>query len=412
MPRLSLKAAALPLVACAFLAGCKLQPAVGTAPPGDGSSAGLTRVSYKDLPGWGPAAAFTGLASFKRSCKVISVMPVDQALGGAGPAAALGGRAGLWRGACAAAKAIAPDDAEAAETFFTTWLVPYEAATPTRITGYFEPVYPGSEVHIRGYDVPIYGRPRDLVNANLAAFRDTQGKKRIVGRLRYGTLVPYYTRAQIEAGVIRREAKPVAWVKDPVDAYMIQLQGAARLRLPDHKLIELGFDATNGRAYTPIGKLMVEKKYLSADDVSITSISRWLRAHPDEAKTLMDANKNYVFFKRIRGVPDDLGAPGALGVPLTPEGSIAVDEKAVPLGAPVYVATKSLDRLATAQDIDVGAHGTQALQLFFGIGHDAAEKASATDETGRIFILLPRQPATVAAQRGAASTNSAKGASS
>lgn len=402
----SLRGFVLSLTTFALLAGCAMPPQFSG---GAGSAqADLHPVKYAALPGWSAESAATGLVSFRRSCRVISVMPVDQKLGGNGAASQFGGQAGLWRGACAAAKAVPPDDAQAAQIFFQTWLIPYEPARTTRITGYFEPVYPGSEVKEKGYGVPIYGRPRDLVNANLSAFRDASGKRRIVGRMRYGTMVPYYTRAQIEGGAISREAHVVAWVRNPVDAYMIQLQGSARLRLPDGTLIVIGFDGTNGRTYRPIGKLMVEKGYLKPDQISIASISDWLRTHPVEAAGLMRANKNYVFFKRLKGVPDDLGAPGALDVPLTPEGSIAVDEKAIPLGAPVYVATKSLDRLTTAQDIDVGAKGTAAAQIFFGIGQQAATLASATDETGRIFVLLPRQPAAAPPSASA----SAKGASS
>ncbi len=387
------------LAALLLLAGCALPRPGGP----DTAAGGLSRVAYSALPGWNVDEAVAGLPAFQRSCKVISVMPVDQALGGAGLADTLGGKAGDWRDACAAAESVPPDDAAAAQSFFQTWLVPYAASGTTRITGYYEPVYPGSEIRERGYVVPIYARPRDLVDANLAAFRDTTGKRRIVGRLRYGTMVPYYSRAEIEGGAIRRLAKVVAWVKNPVDAYMIQLQGAARLRLPDGTLIDLGFDGTNGRVYTPIGKLMVEKGYLKPDQVSIASIRAWLLAHPTAARGLMDANKNYVFFKRISGVPDGLGTPGALGVPLSPEGSAAVDAKTIPLGAPVFIATKTLARLTTAQDVDVGAHGTSALQVFFGLGSEAAARASAEAETGRIFVFLPRQAATSSSAKGASS---------
>lgn len=345
--------------------------------------------------------AETGLASFRQSCRAIAVMPVDQSLGGtgvgAGVAGSLGGKAGMWRGVCAAARAVAPDDAAAAQTFFQTYLVPYQVASPTRITGYFEPVYAGSEVRLPGYDVPLYGKPRNLVKASLTAFKDATGKQRIVGRLRYGTLVPYYSRARIAGGAIAHQAHVIAWLRNPVDAYMMQIQGAARLRLPDGTLIDLGFDGTNGRGYTPIGKLMVAKHDLAANDVSIQSITAWLHAHPRQGMALMDANKNYVFFKRVRGVPDGLGTPGALGVPLTPEASLAVDEKTIPLGAPVFVATPTLDRMTVAQDIDVGAHGTAAAQLFTGIGHNAAQLAGGLDADGRIFVLLPRPIAPVAA---------------
>jgi membrane-bound lytic murein transglycosylase A len=369
-----------------LIAGCATRPPADTS----GGQGGFTPVAYTALPGWGPQAAIAGLESFTRSCRAIDVMPEDQSLGGTGTAAAEGGKAGLWRNVCAAARAVPPDDAAAAQTFFQSNLIPYQASTAARITGYYEPVYAGSEVKLPGYDIPLYARPRNLVLANLSAFRDSTGKQRIVGRLRYGKLVPYYTRTRIESGAIARQAHVIAWLRDPVDAYMAQVQGSAELRLPDGTLIDLGFDGTNGRAYTPIGRLMVEKGYLAANDVSAPSISAWLRAHPAQASGLMDANKNYVFFKRVRDVPDGLGAPGALGVPLTPEGSIAVDEKAIPLGAPVFIATKTLDRLTTAQDIDVGAKGASAAQIFFGLGDRAAQRAGAMDEVGSLYVLLPR----------------------
>jgi membrane-bound lytic murein transglycosylase A len=376
------------------LAGCAMKPAATTdASPG---SAALTPVAFTQLPGWGPAAAAAGLPGFVQSCRAIAVMPEDQSLGGDGVAGALGGKAGLWRGVCAAARAVPPDDAGAAQAFYQTFFTPYQAAGSARISGYYEPVYAGSEVKLPGYDVPLYAKPRDLVAVNLAGFHDSTGKQRLEGRLRYGKLVPYYSRARIEAGAIAQQAHVIAWLRDPVDAYMAEVQGAARLRLPDGTLIDLGFDGTNGRAYTPIGQVMVQQHDLAANDVSIQSISAWLRAHPAQAQGLMDANKNYVFFKRVDDVPDGLGTPGALGVPLTPEGSIAVDEKAIPLGAPVFVATKTLDRLTTAQDIDVGAKGASAAQIFFGIGQNAAQMAGAMDEPGTLFVLLPRPVATVA----------------
>ena len=382
--RVRLCAALLPVL----LAGCVMKtPNTGAGVPG---AAGLSPVAFTALPGWSPAVAQAGLAGFVRSCRAIDVMPEDQTLGGNGIALSLAGKAGLWRGVCAAARAVAPGDPAAAQTFFQTYFVPYEAASPTRFSGYFEPVYAGSEVRLPGYDIPLYGKPRNLVRANLGAFRDSTGHQRIVGRLRYGKLVPFYSRARIERGAIAHEAHVIAWLRDPVDAYMVQVQGSARLRLPDGTLIDIGFDGTNGRAYTPIGKLMVQKGYLQANDVSIQSISAWLRAHSTEASALMDANRNYVFMKRVRDVPNGQGAPGALGVPLTPEGSIAVDEKVISLGAPVFVATTTMDRLMTAQDIDVGAKGASAAQIFFGIGRNAATLAGAMDETGRLFVLLPR----------------------
>lgn len=382
-----------------LLSGCVIQPpATGASLP---RSVGLHQVSLKSLPGWETASVETGLATFLRSCGVIQVLPEDQTLGGRGLAASLGGKAGQWRPVCAAARAVPPGNARAARAFFEAHFTVYEVSGVTRITGYFEPLYPGSEIRLPGYTVPIYGKPRNIVRADLGAFKPSLGRQEVVGRLRYGVLVPYYSRAQINEGAIIRDASVVAWLRNPVDAYMAQLQGSARLRLPDGTLIDIGFDGTNGRAYTPIGKLMVQKRYLPADDVSIDSIAAWLRTHPEEAAGLMDANKNYVFMKRISGVPTGFGAPGALGVPLTPTASVAVDPAAIPLGAPVFVLTRKADTLAVAQDIDVSAHGGSGAQIFCGVGRDARRLAAATHEDGRMFVFLPRSTPTVVTAEGA-----------
>ncbi|HET9147333.1 MAG TPA: murein transglycosylase A [Acetobacteraceae bacterium] len=353
------------------------------------TKAGLAPVAFSSLPGWNGQGAANALRAFVRGCRAIEIMPEDQKLGGSGLAARMGGQAGQWRPVCAVARAVPEGDA-AAVRFFQAYFIPYQAPEATSLSGYFEPVYDASEVKLPGYDVPVYGRPGDLVSVAGSRFGDKSAAP-MVGRLRYQKLVPYFSRAEIEDGSISGKAPVIAWLKNPVDAYMMQIQGAGRLRLPDGSTIELGFDGTNGRRYVPIGKLMVERGLLPPGDVSAPSISAWLKAHPEQARGIMDANPNYVFFKRIYDAPDDLGAPGALGVPLTPGISIAV-AKAIPLGTPVYVATDApaFDRLTVAQDIDASAHGFGGADIFFGIGRQAAAQAAAMKREGRLYVLLPR----------------------
>lgn len=378
----------------ALLAGCAQYAGRGAAVGGNGNP---VPVAFNTLPGWSDHGAAEALDSFVRGCRVIEVMPEDQKLGGTGIAAKQAGQAGQWRRVCAVARAVPGNDAPAAAQFFQTYFVPYQVTGATKFSGYFEPVYDGSEVRLPGYDVPVYGRPRDLVTVAASRFGGASTAPPVVGRLRYQKLVPYYSRTSIENGAISDQAPVVAWLKSPVDAYMMQIQGSGRLLLPDGSTIELGFDGTNGLSYIPIGKLMIERGLLPAGGVSAQSISAWLKAHPDQAGGIMDSNPNYVFFKQIYGVPDNLGAPGALGVPLTPGRSIAVANTAVPLGAPVYVATKfagvkgqAFDRLTVAQDIDASAHDFSAADIFFGIGPAAAARASGMGQTGRMYVLLPR----------------------
>ncbi len=357
----------------------------------------------------------TALQSFARSCQVLSVMPEDQALGGSGLPARLAGQAGSWRAVCAAGRRVPPGDAMAATRFFETYFAAYRVTASTQFSGYFEPVYDGSETRLPGYAVPVYGKPRDLVS--VAAQKFGAAANPLIGRLRYQKLVPYYTRAEINHGAISGQAPVVAWLRDPVDAYMMQIQGAGRLQLPDGTMIELGFDGTNGRAYVPIGKLMVARGLLPPGDVSAQSISAWLKAHPGQAASLMEANANYVFFKRIYDAPDKLGAPGALGAPLTPGASIAIAGKAAPLGTPLYVSLipsnlapsnlapsnlaaapdpGRIDRVMVAQDIDAGAQDFAAAEIFTGIGGIAAQQTAGIHGQGQLYVLLPRPIRTAA----------------
>jgi membrane-bound lytic murein transglycosylase A len=385
----------------ALLTGCAAQEA---GEPATMAERTLTPVAFTALPGWrGNPDMLPALESLQRGCRVIAVMPEDQKLGGAGLAARLGGQAGQWRGVCAAARAVPPGDSTAAAGFFEAYFVPYRVSMTTKFSGYFEPVYDGSETRLPGYEVPVYGKPRDLVSVAAGKFGDPAGQP-MVGRLRYQKLVPYYSRAAIMDGAISGQAPVVAWLRSPIDAYMMQIQGAGRLRLPDGSMIELRFDGTNGRPYVPIGKLMVARGLLPPGDVSARTISAWLKAHPAQVPSLMDANPNYVFFKRVYDVPPHLGAPGALDAPLTPGASIAVAGTAIPLGTPVYVSVAGgpavglIQRVMVAQDIDAGAHGLDAAEIFTGIGRTAAGEAAAIAGPGQIYVLLPRpiQPARTA----------------
>jgi membrane-bound lytic murein transglycosylase A len=389
-----------------MLAGCAVP---GPDQPESPAGTGLAPVAFATLPGWtANITMVTALQSFVRSCRVISVMPEDQILGGSGLTARLSGQAGSWRQVCAAGRMVPPGNAAAATGFFETYFAPYRVSAATKFSGYFEPVYDGSETRLPGYDVPVYGKPRDLVSVAAHKF-GTVVSKPVIGRLRYQKLVPYYTRAQIDGGAISGQAPVVAWLRNRVDAYMMQVQGAGRLLLPDGTMIELGFDGTNGRTYVPIGKLMVARHLLAADDVNAQSISAWLKTHPSQAASVMDANRNYVFFKRVYDVPQHLGAPGALGVPLTPGASIAVADKAVPLGMPLYVSFVAprnprlrhhdpIDRIMVAQDIDAGAHDFSAAEIFTGIGGIAAAQAAGIAGYGQVYVLLPRPARTAAVQ--------------
>jgi membrane-bound lytic murein transglycosylase A len=353
--------------AAAFLlAGCAQPQLPLTQPSG---AASLPAVAISTLPGWSSDDTAEALAAFVRGCKAIAVMPADQSLGGAGLGAPA--QAGLWQNACNGAQAVPPGDDNAAKSFFSAYFTAYQIPETARITGYFEPEYPGSKNLAPGYKIPLYAKPADPDLADLP-------------------------RAAIDDGALNRQTPVTAYLADPVDAFMLQIQGSGRILLPDGNILRVGFDGQNGQPYTPIGRIMVADGDLAPNNVSFQTISAWLKSHPDQARTLMEQNPRYVYLKPLGALPDELGAPGTLGVPLTAGRSLAVDETEIPLGTPVFLATTDpvtgapIDRLTIAQDTGGGIHGAQAADLFFGAGDQAEATAGSMQQPGILFLLLPR----------------------
>lgn len=361
MRHLASLAAVLALSACATQQASLTGP---NAPPG-------REVSVTSLPGWAQDNKAAALTSFVASCKAILLMPPDSSLGGTGLAQERAGQAGLWQPACTAAKAVPPNNEAAAQQFFQTWFNAYQVSGQALITGYFEPEVPGSKNQRPGYNVPLYAKPATAALANLP-------------------------RSAIDNGALYRKAPVTAYVTSPVDAFMLQIQGSGRIILPDGRILRVGFDGQNGQPYTPIGRVLEQMGAIKPDDVSYQSISAWLKAHPADAKSVMEQNARYVYMRPLGSLPPDEGAPGALGVPLTAERSTAVDRSALPLGAPLFVSTTdpitggAINILTVTQDTGGGIHGPDRADIFFGAGPDAEEIAGSMRQPGTLYLLLPR----------------------
>ena len=387
---------ALTLVLTLVLSACVKPPAPPVPPP---PPQGLAEASFADLPGWQDDALAEALPGLRLQCRRLALLPADTALGGTGLAQEYGGRAGQWSELCTAAQSLAPEDS--ARAFFEHWFQPYRITQTGLITGYFEPILQGARHQGGIYQTPVLARPSDLVTGE---GRDAQGRP-VLGRRASGQVVPYYTRAQIEAGVLGAQARALVWLASPVDLFFAQMQGAALVRLTDGGLVRLAFDGRNGRPYTPIGKVLVAQGALTAAEVSMQTIRAWLDAHPDQAKALLDRNESYVFF-RYAGDPDTaFGPPGALGVYLTAGRSAAVDKQFVPLGAPLFVDSTIPDgrlwrHLVLAQDLGSAILGPARLDVFFGTGAPAAEWAGRMRQSGTVYLLLPRAPAARSAAEG------------
>lgn len=360
---------------------------------------GAQPTSLHTLPGWAAEHPAAAIPALRRDCERLARMPADRSLGGTGITAQLGGRAGTWAGPCADLRTLPPGDI-AARAFFERDFIAYRLTNRGRstalFTGYYEPEIRGSLQRGGVYQTPAYARPDDLVAVDLGQFDPTLAGQHSDGRLVEGRLRPYYNRAEIEHGALAGRGLELVWLADPVDLFFLQIQGSGRVRLPDGRVVRLGYDGKNGRPYTPIGKLLADQHQLPANAITADNIRAWLATHPDRAAAMMDQNQDYVFFKPLSGLSPQDGAPGTLGVSLSPGRSAAVDPADIPLGAPLWIDTtdpitgKPWQRLMQAEDLGAAIRGPTRADLFYGWGADAEARAGRAHQAGTLTILLPR----------------------
>jgi membrane-bound lytic murein transglycosylase A len=357
----------------------------------------LTRTSFSELPGWSGSDPRPALAAFKRSCAQLLLSPPATAMTGNGYA----GHAGDWVDVCSH---IPPTDNPAqVRHWFEANFVPFAIGQgPSRkglFTGYYEPELHGSRAAHGAFKTPVYGEPDDLVSVDLGQFREKLKGERVAGRVVGHALVPYATRAEIDRDGLRN-AKILFYADDPARVFFLHIQGSGRVVFDDGSVRRVAYAAQNGRTYTPIGRALVEEGEIERDKVSMQAIRAWMDAHPTEARAVMEKDQSFVFFKELPVGDPALGSSGAEGVPLTPNASLAVDDRTHPLGVPFYVVAqtpdpdagkpeRTLDRLYIAQDIGGAIRGPIRADLFFGYGHDAESMAGRMKSEGSLYVLLP-----------------------
>ena len=250
-------------------------------------------------------------------------------------------------------------------------------------TGYYEPEIEGSRTPQPGY-VPIYRLPADLVRCTKAD--GTTGRGRVDPT---GACVLYFTRAEIEDGALANRGLELAWAKDPVDLFFLEIQGSGRIHFDDGTEMRVGYAGQNGRDYVAIGRLLRERGILPPGGANMASIKDWIRANPDQGRALMRENLSYVFFKELTGP----GPLGALNVAVTPQATVAADPNYTPLGAPVYLAKadrREIDGLWVAQDTGGAIKGPNRFDTFWGAGPDAVAIAGGMSASGEALILIPK----------------------
>ena len=340
---------------------------------------------WSDLPGWTDDDARAAWPAFLRGCSRLEAQAA-------------------WRETCALAERLSP--AASVHEFFESQFLPYRVANADGsvqglATGYYEPLLRGSRSKEGPYRYPLYAAPDDLLTVDLAAIDPELKHLRLRGRLEGRRVVPYYPRAEIERGLPALAGKALLWVDDPVDLFFLQIQGSGRVRLPSGEVVRVGYADQNGQPYKSIGRYLVEQGELKLEDASMQGIKAWGAAHPAKLDALLDQNPSYVFFRELptaaTGNGSDADGPvGALGVALTPERSIAVDPRFIPLGAPVFLATtwpgstRALARLVLAQDSGGAIRGAVRADYFWGFGEAAGAQAGRMRQSARMWVLLPR----------------------
>jgi membrane-bound lytic murein transglycosylase A len=366
--------------ACPPCAECPRCP-----PPAKRAEAMYQQARFAEIPGWLAAALTPGLRAFAAGCpRIAASHPL--------------------RRACDTALAVPADDEPAARRFleeaFAAWaLVSAEGAAEGMITGYYEPVLPGSLTRTDRFRIPVYGVPDDLLAVELESINPELKGMRLRGRVAGNRVVPYWTRAEIERnGPLR--APVLAWVEDPVELFFLQIQGSGQVALASGERLNLGYADQNGHAYRSMGRYLIERGELSLEQSSMQGIKAWAAANPGKLREALDANPSYVFF---RALPTRTATPGAadgpigsLGAPLSAGYSLAVDPRSVPLGAPVFLATtlplslQPLQRLMAAQDTGGAIRGAVRADFYWGTGSEAGTLAGRMRQRGRMWILWPR----------------------
>ena len=337
-------------------------------PPGpDARATGVTIEAPKILR---QDEAVRALAAFRASCPVLMRRQDPSRLV----------RPDDWRALCREAATLA--DSFAPGFFYHRFDWVRVGDGRAFATGYYEPEIEGSRTPVPGY-TPVHGLPSDLVRCTK---RDgSTGRGRIDSS---GNCTLYHSRAEIEDGALNGRGLEIAYARDPLELFFLEIQGSGRIRLPDGNVMRIGYAGQNGRDYVAIGKLLRDRGALPPGGATMQTIKEWIRANPEAGRALMRENTSYVFFRELTGP----GPLGALGIAVTPRGTVAADPKYVPLGAPVYL---DLDRdvadgLWVAQDTGGAIKGPNRFDTFWGAGPEAVALAGDMSAAGAGWVLLPK----------------------
>jgi membrane-bound lytic murein transglycosylase A len=340
-------------------------------------------LSFAKLDGWKNDDHALAFDTFLKSCGAI--LQGSKAQRAARPVFG-----GLYK-ACENAAAAGKLDREQARTFFEDNFKPvrilpevhtygYYRGADGFYTGYYEAEVTGSRVKTEDYNVPLYRVPATVA-----------GKK--------STVFAQFDRTAIASGALAGKGLEICWIKNPVDAFFAQIQGSTRVKLADGELLRLNYIASNGKPYTPVGRIMIDQGLCTPEEMSMDKIREFMEAKPDEGKALREKNRSFVFFSETPLKPDEEPL-GAQGIPLTPWRSLAVDPSMHVYGTPIWIDAKfpitsdlpqdTFQHLMFAQDTGSAIRGAARADIYFGHGEDTPHIAGRIKQFGKFVMLVPQ----------------------
>jgi membrane-bound lytic murein transglycosylase A len=362
----------------------------------------LVPVSFGDLNGWAEDDHAAALVAFRNSCEPIlrrakakvSVKPLERSLRDVCE------QVSLYRG---------PVNSATAQAFFEQNFRPVRISrigeTEGFITGYYEPEIEGRLEPGEGFTVPFYRRPPELrtrtpgASKTKSSSRAAASKRTKAGTRKAGRIVPFLDRTAIENGALAGRGLELIWTNDEIDAFFTHIQGSARVRLRDGKLMRINYDAQNGHPYLAVGRILIERGIVPQEEMTMDKIRTFIAEHAEEGRELMRMNRSYIFFREVDELGHDEEPIGAQGISLTADRSIAVDRSLHVYGTPFWIeaelplehehASTPFRRLMLAQDTGGAIVGPARADIYLGAGVEAGMVAGRLRHPGIFYMLVP-----------------------
>lgn len=347
-------------------------------------------VGFSDCPGWDRDDHAQAFSAFRRSADYAADKTYNSGSLGIGFAA--------LKPVFAAARRLDNPDSAQARGFFETHFRPCRIMEDGFVTGYYEPEIEAALKPDAHFTVPFLKKPDDLVKVTDENRPTGFDPSFAFARRTKDGLAEYDDRHAIEQGSLAGRGLELAYVADRVDAFFAHVQGAARLKLPDGATMRVTYAAKTGHPFTGIGRILVAEGEISAADISMQSIRRWLKDNPGRVDDLIWKNRSYIFFREAPVDDPASGPVAAAKVPLTAGRSMAVDRLLHTFGTPFYVDAPTLtafggqpfSRLMIAQDTGTAIVGPARGDLFAGSGDAAGEIAGGIKHKADFYALVPR----------------------